>query len=453
MRSRFLFSVVALFAFAAPGYAYRMSAWVPSWDPNAVSVMQMQAGNLEETNPGWYTIAADGSVTNNYKAEDPTMRAALSGTMLVPTIKNYIGGKFDGALVAAVLDDPVRREAHAEALTRLVVERGFDGIDVDYESVPTTASANFTAFIQLLAGKLHQANRILSVTVHAKTSVKTNWNGPGAQDWVAIGAVADSVKIMGYDKHYDGGVAGPIAPLDWLGQVAAYAASTIPAGKAILGLPWYGYDWLGTDATTVTYADAMAIAQRAGATVTRDVNGEATFTYDGRTVFFQDRVSYKTKVDFITKNHPGIAGFAAWRVGAEDASIWPVVRELTMQAEGSAPIQTAPMSFAVDGPGELELVAGGATSAEYAYTAINGFDLKVAASVRVLDAFGGFVALSSPIVTRNSRTLLLVSVPKTTAPGSYRIAVKMSGVGIEKQQIVTLTVSAPPSKSSKRRSA
>src|SRR5687768_7353479 len=298
MRSRFLFSVVALFAFAAPGYAYRMSAWVPSWDPNAVTVMQTQAGNLQETNPGWYTIAADGSVTNNYKAEDATMRAALSGTMLVPTIKNYIGGKFDGALVAAIVNDPVRREAHAEELAQLVVTRGLDGIDVDYEGVPTTANANFSAFIQILAGKLHAANRVLSVTVHAKTSEKTNWNGPGAQDWAAIGAAADSVKIMGYDKHYDGGAAGAIAPLDWLGQVATYAESTIPAGKAILGLPWYGYDWLGTDGTTVTYADAMAIAQHAGATVTRDVNGEATFTYAGRTVFFQDFTSYRTKVDY-----------------------------------------------------------------------------------------------------------------------------------------------------------
>jgi len=453
MRSRFLFSVVALFAFAAPGYAYRMSAWVPSWDPNAVAVMQTQAGNLEETNPGWYTIAADGSVTNNYKAEDATMRAALSGTMLVPTIKNYIGGRFDGALVAAIVNDPARREAHAEKVAQLVVERGLDGIDIDYEKVPTTASADFTAFIQLLAEKLHASNRILSVTVHAKTSEKTNWNGPGAQDWLSIGAAADSVKIMAYDKHYDGGAAGAIAPLDWLGQVAAYAEATIPAGKAIIGLPWYGYDWLGTDGTTVTYADAMAIAQRVGATVTRDANGESTFTYDGRTVFFQDLVSYKTKVDFITRNHPRIAGFAAWRVGAEDPAIWPVVRELTMQAEGSAPIQTAPMSFAVNGPRELKLVAGGATSGAYAYVGINGFDLKVVASVRVIDDFGGFVALSSPTVTKTSSTLLLVSVPKTTAPGSYRIAVKMTGVGIVQEQVVTLTVSAPAAKSSKRRSA
>lgn len=451
MRSRFFFSAVALFAFAVPGYAYRMSAWVPSWDPNAVTVMQTQAGNLDETNPGWYTIAADGSVTKNYKAEDPTMRAALSGTTLVPTIKNYIDGRFDGALVATIINDPVKREAHAETLAQLVVDRGLDGIDIDYEKVPTTANANFTAFIQILAEKLHVARRVLSVTVHAKTSDKTNWNGPGAQDWRAIGAAADSVKIMGYDKHYDGGAAGAIAPLDWLGQVAAYAQSTIPEGKVILGLPWYGYDWLGTDATTVTYADAMAIAQRAGATVTRDVNGEATFTYNGRTVFFQDFTSYKTKIDFITRNYPTIAGFAAWRVGSEDPAIWPVVRELTTQADGSAPVKGPAMSFAVDGPRELKLVAGEGTSAEYAYVGINGFDLNVTASIKVLDEFGGTLALSSPTVTATSGTKLLVSVPKTTPAGSYRILVKMSGGGIREEKLVTLRVEAPAPKPRKRR--
>lgn len=454
MRHRFLFSAFALFAFAVPSYAYRMSAWVPSWDPAAVAVMQMQAGNLQETNPGWYTIAADGSVIKNYKAEDATMRAALSGTMLVPTIKNYVNGKFDGAVVAAIVNDPIRREAHAETLAQLVVERGFDGIDIDYESVPTTANANFTAFIQILAEKLHATRRVLSVTVHAKTSEKTNWNGPGAHDWRAIGAAADSVKIMGYDKHYDGSAAGPIAPLDWLGQVAAYAESTIPTGKAIMGLPWYGYDWLGTAGTSVTHASATAIAQRVGAAVTRDVNGEATFTYEGRTVFFQDLTSYQTKIDFITKNYPGIAGFAAWRVGAEDPSIWPVVRELTMQAAGSAPAMGPAMSFAVDGPRELKLIAGEAKSVLYSYVGINGFDLNVTTSIKVLDEFGGTVELTSPTVTATSGTNVIVSVPKTTAAGSYRIVVKMAGAGIRQDKIVTIKVeAAPAAKSGKRRAA
>ena len=441
MRSRFFGAAIALFAFAVPSYAYRMSAWVPSWDTNALTIMQGHAGNLQETNPGWYTLAADGSVINNYKAEDPTMRAALTGTQLVPTIKNYVNGGFDGAMVATIVADPVLREKHAETLTQLVVTKGFDGIDIDYESVPATAKNNFTAFITVLAEKLHGAKRVLSVTVHAKTSDTSTRNGPGAQDWRAIGAVADSVKIMAYDKHWSTSAAGAITPLDWLGQVAAYAEISIPAGKAIIGLPWYGYDWLGTAGTSVTYAQAMTIARENGATITRDVSGEATFTYNGRTVFFQDAEAYQAKVDLITSKYPGIAGFAHWRVGAEDPAIWSTVRQLTMQ---SPAIRPAPQTFVIEGPRQLQVVAGDTGSALYGYTGINGFNAPVSAAVKLLDAFAGTATLTGATIERTAGTRLVVNVPRSTPAGTYRLSVMMSGAGITQQQVVTVKVLPAP---------
>ncbi len=307
-----------------------MSAWVPAWDESAVATLEREAGNLDEANPGWYTIAADGTFTKNWGAENPRLRAALTGVDLVPTIKNYVSGGFDGNLVAAVIGSPILRETHAEALTQLAVTNAFAGIDIDYERVPATSRNDFTKFIQLLGAKLHSSGKLLSVTVYAKTAESTR-NGPGAQDWAAIGAIADSVKIMAYDKHWATSEAGPIAPLDWLDAIAAYAEATIPAGKVILGLPWYGYDWLGKDGDSVTYAEAMTRAQRAGVTVEYDANGEATFSYAGRTVFFQDAVSYERKVLAIVEKHPRIGGFAHWRVGAEDPALWQRVAELRVK--------------------------------------------------------------------------------------------------------------------------
>lgn len=453
MRSRFVIAAVLLFALAMPGYAYRMSAWVPSWDANALTTMQVQAGNLHEANPGWYTIAADGTFTRNYKAEDLSMRAALTGAQLVPTIKNYIGGRFDGQIVAAIVNDPVLREKHAEALAQLVVDKGLDGIDIDYESVPAASKANFSAFIQILADKLHATRRVLSVTVHAKTSDASTRNGPGAQDWRALGAAADTVKIMAYDAHWSTSAAGAITPLDWLDQVAAYAESAIPAGKAIIGLPWYGYDWLEKQGTSVTYAEARAIAQREGATISRDASGEATFSYDGRTVFFQDAAAYQAKVDLIKSKHPRIAGFAHWRVGAEDPAIWSIIRGLkTAGTSDSTPVRPPSMNFAVDGPAALKITAGQSAIAQYGYLAINGFNSNVTASVKMVDAFGGTAALSTPTVTRTSNTTLTIAVPKTTPAGTYRVTVKMTGAGITQEKVVTLTVEAAPQVPGKRRS-
>ena len=51
MRSRSAWLFVAFVAVAIPSHAYRMSAWIPSWDAKAVSSMQLNAGKLDEANP------------------------------------------------------------------------------------------------------------------------------------------------------------------------------------------------------------------------------------------------------------------------------------------------------------------------------------------------------------------------------------------------------------------
>jgi spore germination protein YaaH len=248
----------------------------------------------------------------------------------VPTIQNVINKAFDGNAAAAMLATSASREAHAEAIAQLVVMNAFDGIDVDYERVPTASRASFTAFVATLAQKLHAANKTLSVTVYAKTSDAANWNGPGAEDWAALGGVADSVKIMAYDYSYSGSAPGPISPIDWLDKVASYAQSVIPNDKIMIALPLYGYVWSGTTARGVTYAEAVQGALNQGATITHDLNGEATYTFgSGSVVYFQDATSYARKVEMLAQKHPQIGGFAHWALGQEDPAIWNVIRGAT----------------------------------------------------------------------------------------------------------------------------
>ena len=328
MRSRTGFAALLLIGLAMPSYAYRMSVWIPPWDRNALTSTQTNAGRLDESNPVWYTITADGNVAKLDNAENASLRAAMTGTDIIPTIQNYINGGWDGQAVANIISTAEGREHHAETLTRLVVQNAYDGIDLDYESVPGSARADFSTFVALLADKLHAARKQLSVTVHAKTDDKSTRKGPASQDYRAIGAVADTVKLMVYSYSWSTSPAGPIAPIEWLERVVAFATSQIPARKVIVGLPWYGYDWLGTSGTSVVYSQAVATAQRNGVAIGYDVNGEATYSYNGRTVYFQDATSYSRKVDAVLAKHPGIGGFAAWRAGAEDPAIWTRVKAL-----------------------------------------------------------------------------------------------------------------------------
>src|SRR2546423_5812210 len=247
MRLSRLAGAVASFIVAAPLFAqYRITNWIPGWDVNALTSTQLHAGSMTESNPVWYEINSDGTLAkSSTSTEDPPWRAAMTGTQILPTIQNAVNGSFN-ASVAQNAIAAANRDAHAENIRQLVINQAYDGIDIDYESLPLSSRADFTAFVTTLASKLHAGGKKLSVTVYAKSSDSETWNGPGAQDYAAIGQLADWVKLMIYDYSWSTSPPGPISPLSWIDSVVTYAQTQIAAQKIIAGLPWYGYDWVGS---------------------------------------------------------------------------------------------------------------------------------------------------------------------------------------------------------------
>jgi spore germination protein len=308
--------------------SYRTSVWVAPWEPaSGTAVIENQA-RITEANPVWYALTADGGIETVWNGEDAAIRTAFATRRIIPTIQNIVGHDFDAAVVGRILADDAAMHAHVQALTNLVLEKNFDGIDIDYEGLGPEERDRYSLFVTILSDSLHQHRKRLSVTVSAKGSNDDTWKGPGAQDWKVIGHVADSVKIMAYDYHYPGGEAGPLAPLDWLRRIGQYAKQTMPSRKQIYGLPWYGYDWQGTKATNLTYPQALQLAGQKSAAIERDANGELHFHYDDHDVWFQDAESYRIKSAALIRQNPWIEGFAHWRSGSEDPGVWVEVENL-----------------------------------------------------------------------------------------------------------------------------
>jgi len=323
---------------------------------------------------------------------------------------------------------------------------GYDGIDVDYERVPTASRANFTAFIGSLGAKLHAANKKLSVTVYAKASDKENWNGPGSQDWVAIGGVADSVKIMAYDYHWSTSAPGAIAPLDWLDQVAAYAEQTMAGSKIMIGLPWYGYDWPASgSAATASYSYAQQTMLTNNATVQRDAaSGEPYFSYSGHTVYFQDAAGYAKKLELLKQKHSGIGGFAHWAAGQEDPDVWKVITGSSNS--GGTPVPAA--DFTISGPTTMQVMQGGTASADFRLVAVSGF--TGTAAVTVQKTFNGVaVPALSTVVTGGTVT---INISASSAPGTYIMIVRFTSGSIVHEQSVTVTIT-PASTPTRHRAA
>lgn len=401
--------------------------------------MQANAKHLDESNPVWYTLDAAGVVTKVWNAENPSWRAAMQGTELIPTIQNYVGDAWNGPLVATLISTADSRERHAEEITRLVVASAFDGIDIDYESVPSASRNDFTAFVRVLADKLHATGKKLSITVHAKTSDSTTRRGPGSQDWAAIGAAADSVKIMVYNFHWSGSDAGAVTPLTWLDQVATYARGVIAPSKVVIGLPFYGFDWVGTTGKHVTYASAMALAQSKGAKIDRDPEGgEAMFRYADHTVYFQDAVSYLAKVDLLKSKHADIGGVAHWAAGQEDPKVWFAIRTGGLTADNGNGATPVTADFTIAGPSTLKLAQGRETTASFELVAIDGF--AGAANVTLQQVPGITLTAGSTTVAANQPVSVQFRVAPTVAPGRYTLVLRFTSGTLLREQRVTLEV-------------
>jgi len=444
MKLRSFFLVLIATLLTTNLHAYRIAAWIPPWDPASLTSIQLHAGSLDESNPVWYSMTSNGSIVVNWNGENPTWIAAMTGTKIVPTIQNVVNGSYDATVVETLLVSATSREAHAQAIFNLVTSKAWDGIDIDYERVPTTSRTNFTAFINTLAAKLHSAGKTLSVTVYSKTSDAQNWNGPGAQDWPALGAAADSIKLMAYDYHWSTSTAGAITPLAWLDSVVTYAESAIPAAKIIVGLPWYGYDWQGSNGTGVVYEEAVALAATNNASIQRDENGEATFTYGGtHTVFFQDATAYSRKTDLIRQKHPNVGGFTSWRTGGEDPGVWSVISTLRGTTTPTPPPASGVSpDFSLSGPSSLNVRIGRSSSATYSITRIGGFSDAVTVVAEKLTPFDATLSLSATSLSgTTTSTSLKVATTRATAAGTYSLRVRFTSGSLVKEQIISVTVS------------
>lgn len=342
------FSILALFAFICIGFFNISNAevnkkiigYIAYWDQaRGINTVEINPDLFTEISINWYTLDQTGDVIPYRKDSGATYvdlniinSLRSKNILIVPTIQNSTNSNWDGQLVSNVISNSTLRTNHVTSIVDLVVANGYDGIDIDYEELFATDRANFSTFIQELATALHSKDKILSVSVYPKTSELGNWAGPQAQDWSAIGSVADEVRIMIYGYSWQTSIPGPIAPIDWVNQVLAYAKTTIPNHKLIHGIPSYGIDWVDGGIGEEKLYDTLAtIANDIGTQIKWD-NASKTpwFQYSlsgiNHTVWFENASSTEAKVLATINN--GTAGVSIWRLGGEDLKMWSVVRNL-----------------------------------------------------------------------------------------------------------------------------
>lgn len=310
-------------------------ASLPVWNLAAgTRTIAEQAASLTAASPSLYEVGREGEIVRRPQPDGVSVDDGLAtlrqhDVPIVPIVSNTRDGDWDPALIQRILHNPDLVARHIEALVALVRQEGFAGVDIDYEELTSADRDAFSRFVDRLADALHSEEKTLSVDVFAKASDQGYDERNRAQDYAALGRAADQVRIMAYDRHWQGSAAGPVAPVSWVRSVLAYAVGEIPAEKVVLGIPTYGYWWDGAQAHLVSWLQAYVRSQDLGVPVLWDPAAQSPWlTYrdaEGveHTIWFENSHSIQAKLGLAQSF--GVGGVFLWLVSDEDDGVWPVV--------------------------------------------------------------------------------------------------------------------------------
>jgi spore germination protein YaaH len=233
-------------------------------------------------------------------------------------------------------------------LSRLLAIRSADGINIDFEGVSNKNRADLSNFIQKLSKSLKKVNASYQVSLCLYAIDQED-----VFDIKAIDSYIDFYTLMGYD--YYGGfskLAGPVSPLSesqTFGKGISFSVQTymdkgVDAQKLIVGLPYYGSEWL-TENQKIP-SKVKRFKSHAPYRIIRKINIDSLkipVLFDKQTgtsymkieripgqyeqLWFEDQQALALKYDWIKKHQ--LAGVGIWALGFDDGypDLWELLDE------------------------------------------------------------------------------------------------------------------------------
>jgi len=314
---------------SASGYAY---PFISPW------VLEQTLPFLSELPIFSYGFTAEGELVPPAYGEDDWLiaEAVRFGVQPILTLTPFgPDGNFNNLLINSVVNSSEYTGNLIENLLQLMGEKGYQGVDIDFEFILAQDRDAFTAFVGRVAETMRNAGYHTSVALAPKTSA----DQPGllyeGKDYRALGELADHVLLMTYEWGYTYGPPMAVAPINQVRRVVEYALTEIPAEKIDLGIPNYGYDWTlpfqrgVSKATTIGNVQAVRIAIENGAEILFDDLAESPyFNYfvNGvkHEVWFEDVRSLNAKFDLIDEYN--LRGCGYWQIMQWFRANWLLLR-------------------------------------------------------------------------------------------------------------------------------
>ncbi len=246
-------------------------------------------------------------------------------------------GNFSNELASIILNDRNLWEVLGNNILNTMREKGYEGLDIDFEFVYPDESGLYAEFVAFMTSKLNPYGYKVIVALAPKTSSDQTGALYEGHDYAALGAAANFAFVMTYEWGYTYGPPLAVAPINAVENVIRYAVSEIPSNKIIMGIPNYGYDWTlpfvkgESRARLIGNVEAVDIARNNGVNILFDSQAMSPyFQYtdiDGQIheVWFEDARSINAKADLIKKY--SLAGAGYWNLMRPFPQNWQVINQ------------------------------------------------------------------------------------------------------------------------------
>ena len=298
------------------GYAY---PFIGRW------TLEQTLPYLTEMSVFSYGFTTEGALVPPVLEDEWMITAAYeAGTLPVLTLTPFgEDGLFNNYLIHSVVQSEEATQALVDALVETVENKGFAGVDIDFEYILAEDRDAFTAFVWSVAEAMRSLGKQTSVALAPKQSATQTGLLYEGKDYRGLGEAADYVLLMTYEWGYTYGPPMAVAPIFQVRKVVDYAITEIPVEKIRLGIPNYGYDWKlpyergVTKARTIGNIEAVEIAAEQGAEILFDEQAKAPYFYyeeDGiwHEVWFEDVRSLSAKFELIREYDLNGAGY--WQI-------------------------------------------------------------------------------------------------------------------------------------------
>ena len=280
-------------------------------------------GTMSIIAPTWFSISSNDGTYRSFANASYVNKAHERNMEVWAVLDNFNAEEISTYEVMSYLG---KRQILIKNLMSEITDYGIDGINLDFELVPSEAVPHYVEFIRELSIECRKAGIVLSVD---------NYPPQGGNDYnlKEQGICADYVVIMSYDEHWgSGGVAGSVASIGFVEQAIQMVLSDVSADKIINGIPFYTRVWKskGGDVTS----EALGMGQAKDFIAKYDVStvwdeetcqnyGEKEMNGTLYQIWLEDEESIGTKLNIMKKY--GVAGVAEWQLGMEDKAIWSTI--------------------------------------------------------------------------------------------------------------------------------